>query len=70
MGNAIEHFILFSYFGAICWIIFGVLMIRFITKNPAEDKYSQGGDMKGWVAGLGGIAFGVFIIIMKILGKF
>ena len=69
MTDIIENFLLFSYYGAILWIAFGVLVIRFVIKNPAKDKYSQGGDMKGWVGGIGGVAYGIFIIIMRIMGK-
>lgn len=67
--DAIEYFILRSYFGALLWITTGIWIIHFIIKNPAEDKLSQGGDMKGWAGGLFCIAGGVIIIVLKLLGK-
>jgi len=58
-----------TYFGGLIWILFGIWMLRFIIQNPAEDKISQGGDLKGWAAGIFGIFVGLSIIVLKILGK-
>lgn len=65
-----ENFLLYSYWGGLIWIAFGIWMIRFTIKNPQEKPYSMlQGDMKGWAAGVVGIALGICIIIAKLLGK-
>lgn len=69
MSDILSYFLLYSYFAGFLWIAVGIWIIRFITKNPAEDKLSQGGDMKGWAGGIGLILLGIAIIIFKLLGK-
>ena len=45
-------------------------IINFIIKNPSKVvNDSQGGDMKGWAAGIGFIILGFVIIVCKFLGK-
>jgi hypothetical protein len=69
MENILHYLFLRSYFAGLFWIAFGIFFINFVIKNPAEDKISQGGDMKGWAAGISGILIGILIIIFKALGK-
>ncbi|MBN8703398.1 MAG: hypothetical protein J0M08_10055 [Bacteroidetes bacterium] len=70
MGEYLEYFLLQSYVGALLWIAFGIWIIRFVLKNPTKmEGDSQGGDMKGWAAGIFSIGGGITIIILKLLGK-
>ena len=63
-----------SYFGGVFWIAFGLFFLRSWTKKKKEDNVHMDserlvGNLRGFAAGVGGIALGFIIIIGKILGK-
>lgn len=61
---------IFSYLGAIIFIIIGILKVRNQYKKPVEmDDSPLQPYISGWVWGIGIIAFGIIILIGKIQGK-
>jgi len=70
MTDTLNYLFFYSYLAGMLWIAVGIWIIRFVIRNPSEDKLSQGGDMKGWAGGIALIIGGILIIIFKFLGKF
>jgi putative Mn2+ efflux pump MntP len=57
-----------SYIGAFVFILIGIYTIKDTIKETKKENRSFYLDIKGWIAGVGSIGLGLFIIIAKIIG--